>query len=103
MREVLDAEQEFLTARVNLVVAQRDRVVTSYAVAQAAGRLTLEALAGINLNSSEDQVFPAGGGSARLETAPIATRADVDKQGKSGCDRSCSTLVEGWRLRTNGR
>lgn len=38
--DVLDAEQEFLDARVNLVVAQRDEVVASYQVVSAIGRLT---------------------------------------------------------------
>jgi TolC family type I secretion outer membrane protein len=38
--DVLDAEQEFLDARVNLVVAQRDEIVASYQVVSAIGRLT---------------------------------------------------------------
>ncbi len=37
---VLNAQQELLNARVGLVVAQRDRVVFSYGVVQALGRLT---------------------------------------------------------------
>ncbi len=37
--DVLNAQQELLTARVNLITAQRDRVVATYAVIQAAGRL----------------------------------------------------------------
>lgn len=38
--DVLNAQQELLNARVNLITAQRDRVVASYAVVQALGRLT---------------------------------------------------------------
>jgi outer membrane protein len=38
--DVLDAEQELLDARVNLVRAQRDEVVAAYQVAQAIGKLT---------------------------------------------------------------
>lgn len=38
--DVLDAEQELLNARVNLVRAQRDEVVAAYQVAQAVGKLT---------------------------------------------------------------
>ena len=38
--DVLNAQQELLTSRVNLIVAQRDRVVNSYQVVQAIGRLT---------------------------------------------------------------
>lgn len=43
--DVLNAQQELLTARVNLITAQRDRVVNSYAVVQAIGRLSTRALA----------------------------------------------------------
>jgi outer membrane protein len=42
--DVLNAQQELLNARVNLITAQRDRVVASYAVVQAAGRLNSRAL-----------------------------------------------------------
>ncbi len=38
--DVLNAQQDLLNARVNLVTAQRDRVVGSYAVLAAIGRLT---------------------------------------------------------------
>jgi outer membrane protein len=43
--DVLNAQQELLNARVNLITAQRDRVVASYAVAQASGRLSSQSLA----------------------------------------------------------
>lgn len=42
--DVLNAQQELLNARVNLITAQRDRVVASYAVLQAVGRLTTQFL-----------------------------------------------------------
>jgi outer membrane protein len=42
--DVLNAQQELLNARVNLITAQRDRVVASYAVAQAMGRLNSRSL-----------------------------------------------------------
>ena len=42
--DVLNAQQELLAARVNLITAQRDRVVFSYAVVRAMGRLTTRAL-----------------------------------------------------------
>ncbi|MET0743025.1 MAG: TolC family outer membrane protein [Microvirga sp.] len=42
--DVLNAQQELLNARVNLITAQRDRVVASYAVVQASGRLNSQAL-----------------------------------------------------------
>jgi outer membrane protein len=43
--DVLNAQQELLNARVNLITAQRDRVVASYAGAQASGRLSSQSLA----------------------------------------------------------
>jgi outer membrane protein len=42
--DVLNAQQELLTARVNLITAQHDRVVFSYAVARAVGRLSRDLL-----------------------------------------------------------
>ena len=39
--DVLNAQQELLNARVNLITAQRDRVIFSYGVVQATGRLTV--------------------------------------------------------------
>jgi outer membrane protein len=57
MREVLDAEQEYLTAEVNLAVAERDRIAASFALAQVMGRLTLAAVGTLNLNSGNDQAF----------------------------------------------
>jgi outer membrane protein len=42
--DVLNAQQELLTARVNLIQAQRDRVVASYQLVQSMGRLTSRVL-----------------------------------------------------------
>lgn len=42
--DILDAEQEVLDAQVNLVLAQRDEVVTSHRVGAAIGRLTAAAM-----------------------------------------------------------
>jgi len=39
--DVLNAQQELLNSRVNLILAQRDRVVNSYDVVQSIGRLTV--------------------------------------------------------------
>lgn len=46
--DVLNAQQELLIARVNLITAQRDRVVSSYSVVQSIGRLTAKTL-GLNV------------------------------------------------------
>src|SRR5205085_11169745 len=42
--DVLNAQQELVNARVSLVTAQRDRVVASYTLLAAAGRLSPEVL-----------------------------------------------------------
>ncbi len=42
--DVLDAEQELLDARVNLVIARRDLIVSGYALLSAIGRLTAQDL-----------------------------------------------------------
>jgi outer membrane protein len=42
--DVLDAQQELLNARETLIIARRDRVVASFALLSAMGRLTAEAL-----------------------------------------------------------
>jgi outer membrane protein len=42
--DVLNAQQELVNARVALVTAQRDRVVASYSLLQAAGRLSVQVL-----------------------------------------------------------
>ena len=42
--DVLNAQQEVLNAKVNLVTAQRDRVVASYSLASAVGRLSAKRL-----------------------------------------------------------
>nr|WP_246736324.1 TolC family outer membrane protein [Enterovirga sp. DB1703] len=42
--DVLNQQQELLIARVNLIIAQRDRVVGAFAVAQAVGRLSAASL-----------------------------------------------------------
>lgn len=58
--DILNQQQELLTARVNLITAQRDRVVASYSVVQAIGRLTAQSLAlGVEIYSAKlhyDQV-----------------------------------------------
>jgi outer membrane protein len=46
--DVLNQQQELLIARVNLITAQRDRVVASFSVVQSTGRLTAKSL-GLNV------------------------------------------------------
>jgi outer membrane protein len=42
--EILNAQQELLNARIGLIFAQRERVVASYAVLAAMGRLSADTL-----------------------------------------------------------
>jgi len=53
--DVLNAQQDLLIARTTLVTAQRDRVVASYSVLSATGRLTLRTL-GINSEAYDPKV-----------------------------------------------
>jgi outer membrane protein len=53
--DVLNAQQELLNARVNLITAQRDRVVGSYLVVQSMGRLNARAL-GLAVNHYSPKV-----------------------------------------------
>lgn len=53
--DVLNAQQELVNARVSMVSAQRDRVVNSYGLLAAVGRLSPGVL-GLNVASYEPQV-----------------------------------------------
>jgi outer membrane protein len=57
--DVLNGQQEFLNARVALVTAQRDRVVTSYALLAAVGELSLAKLGIIDVTGGR-QHSPTG-------------------------------------------
>ena len=53
--DVLNAQQELVNARVALVTAQHDRVVSSYTLLAAVGRLSMERL-GLNVMIYDPQV-----------------------------------------------
>ena len=53
--DVLNAQQELVNARIAVVMAQRDRLVNSYAVLAAVGRLSPQVL-GINVQTYDPQV-----------------------------------------------
>jgi outer membrane protein len=63
--DVLNAQQTLLNARVNLVVAQRDRVVGSYSVLSSIGRINVDMLglnvdnydASVHFNQVKDKLF----------------------------------------------
>lgn len=52
LREFLDAQQDVLVSRINLAAIERERVLSTYALAQAIGRLTLSNLARTPLNAA---------------------------------------------------
>src|SRR5204863_553370 len=53
--DVLNAQQELVNARVALVTAERDRVVASYSLLAAVGRLSVQALA-LNISIYDPRV-----------------------------------------------
>jgi hypothetical protein len=63
--DVLDAEQELLNARVNLVRADRDKIIAQYTVLAAIGQLTVQQLGlqtkiydpVVNFNNTKDKWF----------------------------------------------
>jgi outer membrane protein len=91
MREVLDAEQEFVTAEISLIIAERDRVVASYAIARAVGKLTLACLDGVPLTAAKDSIFEV--------RSTVVRPRPVEKRNKQACDKDCGTFTEGWTLR----
>jgi Outer membrane efflux protein len=96
MREVLDAEQEFLTAEVNLVVAERDRVVASYAVAKMVGRLLLASLNGVQLAATNDTIFSVRSAAAAPQAIPKRAHAP---RSRLGCAKKCDRSLQAWTLR----
>lgn len=92
MREFLDAEQDVLAARINLVTVQRERVLATYSVAQAAGRLTLAALSNIKLNamdSSLNRIALRSSTHPRVQATPRSAE----------CGRECVHAFGQWALR----
>jgi outer membrane protein len=53
--DVLNAQQELVGARANLLAAQRDRIVNSYSLLAAVGRLSPEVL-GLHVDAYSTQV-----------------------------------------------
>jgi len=93
MREVLDAEQEFLAAEINLIIAERDRIVASYAIARVTGKLTLASLNRFTLTAANDHTFD-------LRSTVIRHRP-AQKRNAQSCGNNCSTFTENWRLRVS--
>ena len=99
LKEVLDAQQEVVNARISLVLAQRDLVVSSFTVAQATGRLTLEELDRLDLTSRTDGFFTADRSKISLKLWPRKKKDEVDLTSKTGCLKDCTDFTSGWSLR----
>ena len=74
--DVLDAQQVLLNARETLVVAQHDRIVASFALLSAMGRLTAEALCLPAVVYDPHRALPRGAG-ASSSASPRPTDAEL--------------------------
>jgi outer membrane protein len=94
MREVLDAEQEYLSAEISLISAEHDRIVATFGIARAAGCLTLASLVDSPLTAPYASVFEL-----RSETVP---RRLVEPRAKQACDKDCPEQTEGLGSKDSG-
>jgi outer membrane protein len=99
LREVLDAQQDAVNAQINLVLAQRDLVVSSFTVAQATGRLNLEELDRLDLTARQDRVFAIDKTRTSLKLWPRTKKGEVDVTSGAGCAKNCAGFASGWSLR----
>jgi outer membrane protein TolC len=100
LREVLDAQQDAVNARINLVLAQRDLVVSSFTVAQATGRLNLEELDRLDLTARLDGVFAIDKTRVSLKLWPRTKKGEVNVTSGAGCVKDCVGFASGWSLRS---
>ena len=99
LREVLDAQQEVINARINLVLAQRDLVVTSFTVAQATGQLNLEALDKLDLTARHDTIFLNNTNKVSLKLWPRIKKGELNLTSSTGCSKDCASFASDWTLR----
>jgi outer membrane protein len=99
LREVLDAQQDAVNARINLVLAQRDLVVSSFTVAQATGRLNLEELNRLDLTARQDSVFAVDQNKLSLKLWPRTRKAEFNVTSGTGCLKDCAGFASDWSLR----
>ena len=97
LKEVLDAQQEVVNARIGLILAQRDLIVASFTVAQATGRLTMEELDRIDLTSRSDSIFLGDKSKVSLKLWPRKNKDELNL--KTGCLLDCTGFESGWLLR----
>ena len=99
LKEVLDAQQEAINGRINLVLAQRDLVVSSFTVAQATGHLTLENLDRIDLTARQDSIFLVDKSKVSLKLWPRTKKGDLDLTSGVVCLKHCADFASDWSLR----
>lgn len=99
LKEVLDAQQEVVNARINLVLAQRDLVVSSFTVAQATGRLNLEELIRLDLTAKHDTVFSENMSKVGLKLWPRTKKAELKATSDAACAKDCPSFALDWSLR----
>jgi outer membrane protein len=99
LREVLDAQQDSVNAQINLVLAQRDLVVSSFTVAQATGRLNLDELNRLDLTARQDSVFSIDKTKVFLKLWPRKKKDERDVTSIPGCAKDCADFANGWSLR----
>ena len=92
MRELLDAEQDVLLARINLATTKRERVLASFSVVQSAGRLTMASLRRLELNISDVAM--------RSSLRSHSGLGNFKLRLTSSCAGTCALPVERWRLRS---
>lgn len=99
LREVLDAQQDAVNARINLVLAQRDLVVSSFTVAQATGRLNLDELARFDLTAPQSGAFAVDKEKISLKLWPRSGKGEPKPASGPGCVTDCTAFASGWSLR----
>ena len=97
--DILNAQQDLLSARINLATALHDRVLASFALAQAIGALTLP-----DVVAALDAAKPLVSGSDAIPQRPLLKRTiDAGRTAGSGttrpCPAGCGEEISGWKLR----
>jgi outer membrane protein len=88
--DLLSAQQDLIAAHSSRLTAQRDRIISSYALARATGQLSLAA-------AIEAARRPAA---ASFRVGRILANVDWGRSFGSGCRPPCTSSASGWGLRT---
>ena len=99
LREVLDSQQDVTNARIGLVLAQRDLVVSSFTIAQATGRLTMAQLDRLDLTAAHDSIFNVVTNATPLKLWPHTKNSPTDLDLHSDCVGACAAFAKNWSLK----